>query len=435
MRGAWRQFHGAASNLGWKLRDTGIATRTAWRLGIGNLGASPVVDSAGTIYLASAEGQLIAVDPDGTERWRRSYGNPIIAPPAIAEDGSIYFITNTLRGYEEDGDGESVFVYRSFLMKANPLGGFLWSFELPDDGFTSGAPKIWAGPDGDHVVVSFTRPETRDGELCVIDPEGRLRARAGGIGCPWPIDGTPGVVEAAVRWAKIIWEGIKDFPTYEFDTSGIRTFPQHLDPTPAITDASNLVDDDAALIAIADNLCNLAVYRYDGARLERVWHRLHDLEVVHGSPVVTVSGHLIIGNEKGKVTAFHVQTGKEDWTYDAGEAVFGIPASFGMTTYVLSEQHIHLVHTSNGHEIDRHRLQDLGADGEAHVLSSPAVSMEWVHVAHDQGLTSYELNDLHRRSHDVEYRLGALSPSPAIGPNGELYVVHDGAELWAYPAP
>jgi hypothetical protein len=58
-----------------------------------------------------------------------------------------------------------------------------------------------------------------------------------------------------------------------------------------------------------------------------------------------------------------------------------------------------------------------------------------VHIAQDRGLTSYKLNDLKVRSHDQDYKLGPLSPSPAIGPDGELYVIHDGAELWAYPPP
>jgi outer membrane protein assembly factor BamB len=58
------------------------------------------VDAAGVIYLGSADGHLIAVNPDGTERWRRNYGNPIIAAPAVAEDGSIYFIVNVKTGVE-----------------------------------------------------------------------------------------------------------------------------------------------------------------------------------------------------------------------------------------------------------------------------------------------------------------------------------------------
>ena len=158
MRDAWRQFHGSAPNMGWKLRSTNGATRPAWRLDIGDVAASPVVDPDGVIYIGSAEGHLIAVNPDGTERWRRTYGNPIIASPAVAEDGCIYFIINLRTGSRPDGDHvEGDFLYRSILMKANPEGGFLWSFELPDDGFTNSAPKFWNGPAGEHVFVYFAR--------------------------------------------------------------------------------------------------------------------------------------------------------------------------------------------------------------------------------------------------------------------------------------
>lgn len=437
MRDAWRQFHGSASNTGFKFRPTRHALRPEWRLELEDWqgGASPVVDSQGVIYLGSAEGHLVAVTPDGTERWRRNYGNPIIASPAVAESGSIYFIVQIRTGTNPDaGDGEAYVVYRSILMKANPSGGFEWSVDLPDEGFTNSAPKVWDRADGERVLVYFTRRTSGGpaGELCVLDAEGRLRARSGDLGCPWPVSGTPGIIKAFARWAKRAWEGIKDFPHYEFDTSGIRLFPQYLEPTAALTDASNLVDDGAALVAVADNLCRVAVYRYDGSRLEQLWQRLHDLELKHSSPTITPPGHLVIGDETGKVTAFDVLTGREAWTYDAEEPVLGTPASFGQPIYVLSSQHIHVVHAANGHQIDKSTF----ARGDTpQTLSSPVVSTERIHVAHDRGLVSYEVGDVRRRGHDQDYRLGALSPSPAMGPEGELYVIHDSCQLWAYAGP
>jgi outer membrane protein assembly factor BamB len=132
-----------------------------------------------------------------------------------------------------------------------------------------------------------------------------------------------------------------------------------------------------ALVAVTDNLCNLTVYRYDGSRLEELWRKLHDLELKHSSPLITDFGNLIVGDEEGKVTAFDVLTGKETWTYDAGEAALSIPAAFGMTTYILSKHHIHLVNTVNGHQIDHHALQASSPNGEVHTLSSPAVSNKW----------------------------------------------------------
>lgn len=131
------------------------------------------------------------------------------------------------------------------------------------------------------------------------------------------------------------------------------------------------------------------------------------------------------------MTAFDVQSGREIWTYDAKQPVLAVPASFGLSTFVVSAGHIHQVNTANGHQIDRHAF----ARDSLRTLSSPAVSMGWIHIAHDRGLVSYKLGDLSVRALDPDYRLGALSPSPAIGAGGELYVVHDSKQLWAYPRP
>jgi outer membrane protein assembly factor BamB len=53
-------------------------------------GATPCSSIDGTIYLGTWEGgYLIAVNPDGTEQWRKSIGSTD-SPPAIGADGTVY---------------------------------------------------------------------------------------------------------------------------------------------------------------------------------------------------------------------------------------------------------------------------------------------------------------------------------------------------------
>ena len=53
-------------------------------------GGTPCSSIDGTIYLGTWEGgYLIAVNPDGTEQWRKSIGGTD-SPPAIGADGTVY---------------------------------------------------------------------------------------------------------------------------------------------------------------------------------------------------------------------------------------------------------------------------------------------------------------------------------------------------------
>jgi len=61
-----------------------------------NDGSSPAISADGTIYFGTdigdgAGGEIIAVNPDGTERWRKKIANYWVdSSPCIAEDGTVY---------------------------------------------------------------------------------------------------------------------------------------------------------------------------------------------------------------------------------------------------------------------------------------------------------------------------------------------------------
>jgi outer membrane protein assembly factor BamB len=435
MRGAWRQFQGDGGSTGFKWRATAPALRTAWRFDAGDtIAASPVVDPEGVVYLASLRGTLIAVGPGGSERWRRDYHLEVVAAPAVAADGTIHFIACQRRDDEDDR-----FPLRSFVVKTSGTGDHLWTFPLPDEGYATNAVKLLERQDGAHVVVSFVRRGFGGpaGELLVLGPDGGVRARSGELQCPWPVSASgplSGFFRRVGQAAKFFWEGIKTFPNYEFDTSGLPLFPYLIEPTPAVTDAPNLTAEGTALIAMADSLCNLIVFRYDGTRLERLWRAQHALGLAHGSPLVTRFGHLVIGDDDGLVRAFEVETGRLVWSYEAGEPALGTPASLNQPIYVPTRQNLHVLDANRGRQIARVRLRE-NREFEFHPRTGPAVSLGHVHVAAPLGLTSVTVGEWTRRAHDTSYSLSPLGPSPAIGPDGELYAVHGYRELWAYAPP
>jgi hypothetical protein len=67
------------------------------------MASSPAISADGTIYVGVEignmdGGEIIAVNPDGTERWRKKIGSWVDSSPCIAEDGTVY-IGSSGRGY------------------------------------------------------------------------------------------------------------------------------------------------------------------------------------------------------------------------------------------------------------------------------------------------------------------------------------------------
>lgn len=68
-----------------------------WSFSVGHdIRATPVVDSHGIIYVASADDYFYAINPDGTEKWKTMYGDYTAGAPAIVESiKTIYFSGKT----------------------------------------------------------------------------------------------------------------------------------------------------------------------------------------------------------------------------------------------------------------------------------------------------------------------------------------------------
>ncbi len=89
---AVRMFRGATNRTGQSNQRGPRAAHPIWafRTG-GRIYADPTVAQDGTVYVASHDGFLYAVAPDGKEKWSFDAGGKIWATPAIGDDGTIYF--------------------------------------------------------------------------------------------------------------------------------------------------------------------------------------------------------------------------------------------------------------------------------------------------------------------------------------------------------
>ena len=143
------------------LQQTGRSPFTATEVPIekwsfatgGSVTSSPAIGADGTVYVASEDDKLYAINSDGSIQW--SFATPpssIInwrSSPAIGADGTIY-----------------VCFYEDKLYAVNPNGSMKWNFPIVWGGGSS--PAI--GGDGTIYVGSFD-----DKRLYAINPNGSLK--------------------------------------------------------------------------------------------------------------------------------------------------------------------------------------------------------------------------------------------------------------------
>jgi len=111
-----------------------------WKVGAsgGSIGSSPALAVDGTIYFGTMkgmnEGEIIAVNPNGTIKWKYPTGYYITSDPAIGDDGTVYI-----------GSGDTYFY------AINPNGTLKWRFKT--DHYIKGPPSI--ADDGTIYIGSW----------------------------------------------------------------------------------------------------------------------------------------------------------------------------------------------------------------------------------------------------------------------------------------
>ncbi len=127
----------------------------------GKVRYSPAINSDGTIYVSSKDGNVHALDPGGSIKWRyylglSEYITPFAGHPTIGPAGIIYF-----------GNNYSAYLttYEYLLHALNPDGSVKWGFDTDDNILCS--PAI--GSDG------TTYFGCHNGQFYALNPDGRLK--------------------------------------------------------------------------------------------------------------------------------------------------------------------------------------------------------------------------------------------------------------------
>ncbi|WP_018248367.1 outer membrane protein assembly factor BamB family protein [Orenia marismortui] len=167
--------------------------------------SSPAIGEDGTVYVGSNDGNLYAINPDGTEKWKftSELSDEIItSSPAIGEDGTIY-IGSQLDLYAINSDGTKKWrlntlstlhstpaiasdgtIYvgstRGELYQINPNGNEEWKFILPWQ--TGSSPVI--GEDGTVYIGGLGPDNLKIGYIYAFEGTGSGLANSS-----WPMFG------------------------------------------------------------------------------------------------------------------------------------------------------------------------------------------------------------------------------------------------------
>ncbi len=417
----WRSFQGDLSGQGFQDVRSGLALSPGWvSEPLDVTSSSPVVGRGPlreeVVYVGTARGELVALDAQsGKVRRRTALGGAdertrIVAAPAVADDDGVVVLATS-----ELSDGRLA----ATLHKVNVQGERLWSYRLPDGGFSTSAPKVFRHRGETLIVVAalLTAAGGLPSEVFVLRDAGARCEPAGRLTIGDCLGGRNRA--AVLADIKRVWAQLGAAPSQR----GARPQGLFFDPTPAV-----VADRPRPLIAAADNQCALAMLEWDGSRLTLLWRHAHAADK-HSSPAVAAANLVVLGSLSGRLAAYDAESGAFMWAYAAGEPILATPCvSPAGTVFAVSENTLHAVLAANGGAIIRAGAP-LTLRLPAPTFSSPVATAERLYIASGEMLTLS--HDFNLRSYHTGFSGNGLS-SPALGADGALYVVARDGSVWKY---
>ena len=348
MRGYCPQRWSRAPQLGPEAPDLAWSHLTG-----GYVYASPAIGSDGTVYVGSHDGQLYALESDGTLRWTFSAGAELSSSPALGADGTVYFGAHDGQLHAVASDGTQ-----------------RWSF-LTDASLTS-SPVV--GPDGAVYVGGTTdlatEPGTSDpvGMLYALEPDGSLR---------WtfethkPMLSSPSIGPDGAVYVgsgeELDGDGVGDDPweqgqLYVVEADGTLRWsfateaPMLSSPTVGADGTVYVGSNDHHLYAVGSDGSLAWAFETEG--------------IVVSSAAIGPDGTIHVGSLDGSVYAL-TPAGRLSWSFVTGGAVLSSPAIDAEGAIYIGSFYGDALHAlaSDGTELWTLQLPE-----DAHVYASPALS-------------------------------------------------------------
>lgn len=366
----WPMVSGNQQHTGLSLYDTSKVTGAVkWTFEMEEgTESSPTIAEDGTIYFGSHDGNLYALNSDGTLKWKFKPAEPIynqpwqryaaiLSSPAIAEDGTVYVIAPDDYLYAVE-DGKEKW---KFPLKWNAI-----------DFWTSAT----IGSDG-TIYVGSARTEATDTTLIAgfyaLTPDGKE------------------------KWHYAIDAGVTSTPAIAKDGT--------------IYVNGNLLKKTASG-ATAEGY--VFAFHPDGTLK---WHfKLQDW--VESSPSIAADGTVYTGSKEGRVYALNPADGSKKWEFATGDGIGGAPAiAKDGTLYVGSWDNNMYALTPEGKEKWRFSVEGgfetigssavIGAEGTVYFGTTTGI----LYALTPDGTEKWHLSGF-----------GSIASAPAIGEDGTLYI-------------
>jgi outer membrane protein assembly factor BamB len=354
----------------------------------------------GTIFVGTTDGQLVAIGGNGVVRFKRQLlsAPAIVSSPTVSPNGAV-LVTVTVRIND---------TFRSTLFSVSVVNGSInWSQSLPDGYFSTAAPKTW-GTDEKLVIIlalqSVVAPASA--ELLILDSAGQFLDK--GERCVVVTGGFP----VPSDWWRIFTLGLP----FTFNPGGLTEDdpigPLH--PSPAVLDRGG-----SALIILSTS-CALIGWEWSPSHLLYRWEQDRD-GIDASSPTILGRNTIVVGRYDGTIQAYDADTGTPALSFAADGPVKSTPGGFVNFLYAASLSNLYKIDEGDGSFAASQQLN-------SPTVASPAVSAQHVYVSTANGLWTFSL--------DLDPEQFTAIPggfsSPAIGPDGTVYVATTDNLLRAY---
>jgi len=254
-----------------------------WKYGAGGyVYSSPAIESDGTIYIGSRDGNLYALNPDGTLKWTYTTGSYVYGSPTIGSDGTIYCGSSDKKVYA-----------------LNPDGTLKWNYTTGGNIYYS-TPAI--GSDGTIYIGSD------DNKLYALNPDGTLK---------WSYTTGDGIrSSAAIGSDGTIYFGSDDNKVYALNPDG--TLKWSYTTGSGIRGSPSIATDGTIYIGGRDT--KLYALNPDGTLK---WNYTTGNQIYGGS-AIDANGNIYFGSSDNNVYALN-SDGTLKWKYYTGNFIYGSP--------------------------------------------------------------------------------------------------------------
>lgn len=428
---SWKQYHGNGSNQGFLPVQTSLTTKPKWILEIGKVACvSPVIGADGTIYVGTLNGELVAVNPDGTVKWKHQVtmlGHPdypgiITSTPALANDGNIYVIT-TVDGVIENkrGDGlKSIHIRRSSLHSFTPTGNRRWSYRFPSaktsDGlgaYTLSSPKVCGNENIFIFVPALNVSKSSMMELLIINQSGNLVSKTE----------VSTVTLSNIVEDTSIWNYLKNSEEFnqlikENNETKITDWPE-----PTIGIFNSPLHNGQTIILVENNVNTLTAFRWHFPVLAPIWTAASEKNRQHTSPAVLSNGKIYAGGKDGAIICYNLENGNEItkiWP-EVNQPILSPPVCIDNRIYFISGNQIVLI------DSDFQIKAQFTFTGKS--VGPLSLSANHVYLNASDGFYVFSL-DLNLLEKNPGF-IGGTSIS-AISQDGRVYALDQQGKLWMF---